>query len=196
MEGGFRRAGESGEQASVQPSLWTCGRSLCLMATLTVSHVGTEKGDGSRTRSVPCSFQGHVLYRPVRKHVGIIMMRERDAHGRKLMLDVGDEIQYIVDPAKRTFVVTTQRGVHDLELRALRGLGDRDDVHLRLQARQRLSEITRIESPERLDVVIDLVVLVRKLYVVLHDVVPPEERQPIRVRRGRDGDDDGPSVET
>ena len=78
--GGWRRAGESGGHAWVQPCPVTGGMSADVSAVREI--IARQKNKfivGRRTRPVGGCLECHGLDLPVREHGGIIIWRNRDA---------------------------------------------------------------------------------------------------------------------
>ena len=89
------------------------------------------------------------------------------------MFDVTNEIQDIVDSLKSAQRISTDGRIHYLKPRTRWGLCNCGDLRLLLKLFLDMGHIFRIDAPERLKVVIDLVVFIRELDVMFHNVVPP-----------------------
>jgi len=89
------------------------------------------------------------------------------------MFDVTNEIQDIVDPLKSARRIATDSRIHYLKPWTRWGLCNCGDVKPLLELILDMDQIFRIDAPERLEVVIDLIVFIGELDVMFHTVVPP-----------------------
>ena len=89
------------------------------------------------------------------------------------MFDVTNEIQDIVDSLKSAQRISMDGRIHYLKPRTRWGLRNCGDLRLLLKLFLDMGHIFRIDAPERLKVVIDLVIFIGELDVMFHSVAPP-----------------------